>query len=81
MPKVKLGKEKNNFVFRASCIWNELLHIVLNKCPPNYSGLIVPGSTKHYDPSISIEMAKYILRYVLLNTQIVDPQSDLLGWS
>ena len=84
VPEVKLFlfKKKNNFVFQASCIfWDELFHIVLNKCPPNDSVLIVPGSAKDSDLSISIEMTKFIMRDVLLNTQIVDPQSDLLGWS
>ena len=32
IPNVKLDLAKNNFVFQASCIWNEILHLVLNKC-------------------------------------------------
>ena len=49
--------------------------------PPHDSGLILPGSTKDSDLSISIRTAKHKLRDVLLNTQIVDPLKDLLGWS
>ena len=55
---------------------------MLNKCLPDDSGLILAGSTKDSDLSIPIlGTAKYILRDVLLNTQIVDPLSDLFGWS
>ena len=81
VPRVNLDLAKNNFVFEASCIWNELIHVILSKCSPNESGIVVPGSMKNSDLTISIALAKNKLRDVLLNTQKIDPLKDLLGWS
>ena len=80
-PQVKLNIAKNNFVFQASCIWNELIGKILNKCSPNELGIMVPGSTKDSDLSISIAFAKNKLRDVLLDTQKLDPLKDIMGWS
>ena len=81
IPQTKLDLAKNNFVFQASCIGNELIPKILNKCFPNKTSIMVPGSAKDSDLSISITLAKKKLRYILLNTQKVDPLEDLLGWS
>ena len=81
IPQVKLDIAKNNFVFQASCIWNELIDRILNKCSPNALGIMIPGSNKDSDLSLSIALAKKKLRDVLLDTQKLDPLKDLMGWS
>ena len=81
VPKVKLDLAKQNFFFQASCIWNEILDNVFDKCSSNDKGIVVPGSAIDSDLSISIGRAKNKLRDVLLNIQKVDPLRDLLGWS
>ena len=59
VPNVKLDVAKHNFVFQASCIWNEIIHLVLSKCSLNKDGIIVPGSSINSDLSISISVAKH----------------------
>ena len=81
IPQINLDLAKNNFVFQASCIWNELIPKILNKCFPNKTGIMLPGSVKDSDLSIPIALAKKKLRDVLLYTQKADPQKYLLGWS
>ena len=66
IPRVKLNLTKDNFLFQASCIWNEL---VPNTCIPNPLEIMVPGSTEGSDLSTSIAVLKKKLRGVLLNTQ------------
>ncbi len=75
------GSAKNNFVFNSTCIWNGLIDDILNKCTPNGCGIVVPGSAKDSDLTISVGVAKNKLKNILLNTQKVDPLKDLLGWS
>ena len=55
--------------------------MILNKCTPSKFGIVVPGSTKNSDLTISIGVAKNKVRDVLLNTPEIDPLKDLLGWS
>ena len=81
IPKVRLDLAKNNYIFQASCIWNELIPVMLNKCLPNKDGLMVPGSEIDSDLTISIGVVKKKLRVVLLNAQEIDPLKDLLGWA
>ena len=80
VPKVNLDLAKNNFVFNSTCIWNGLIDEILNKCTPNGRGIVVPGSAKDSDLTISVGVAKNKLKNILLNTQKVDPLKDL-GWS
>ena len=81
VPRVKLDLTKVNFLFQASCIWNELVPKLMNTCIPNPLGIMVPGSTEGSDLSTSIAVLKKKLRVVLLNTQKIDPLSSILGWS
>ena len=46
-PKVKLEVSKQNFVFKATKIWNELIGHALEKNKPANAGLIIPGSARN----------------------------------
>ena len=54
IPKVRLDVTKQNFVFRASENWNEITKFVLEKCLPEKSGMIIPGSCINSDLSASV---------------------------
>ena len=72
VPKVRLEIAKQNFVFQACCIWNELIPKLMNKCSPNLLGIMVPGSSQNSDLSTSISTIKKKLRGVLLDIQKID---------
>ena len=40
-PKVQLDVSKQNFVFKASEIWNDMAEHVFAKCLPEESGIII----------------------------------------
>ena len=73
IPKIKPDTAKNNFVFQASCVWNEVIPKVMNKCYPNSQGIMVPGSNENSDLSTSISVIKIKLRDALINTQKICP--------
>ena len=79
IPKVTLDMAKNNFVFQASCTWNELIPKLINKCYPNSKGVVVPGSSKNSDLSMSISVMKKKLKGVLLTTQKLCQLNNLHG--
>ena len=55
VPRLRLGKGQNNFVFKASTIWNKLQHYFFsNLSESDSNGAIVPGFSTHSDLSISI---------------------------
>ena len=53
-PKVKLEVGKQNFVFKATKVWNKLIGHALERNEPANSGLIIPGSTRNSDLSAFI---------------------------
>ena len=70
IPKVKLDLEKNNFIFQASCIWNNMNKNVMNQLLlTNKDGVLIPGSTFGSDITTPITVIKRKLRDVLLDTQ------------
>ena len=77
--KVKLDIERSNFLFQASCTWNELIPKLMNKCDLNSDGIIVPGSSKNSDLTTSISVIKNKLRDVLLYTQKLCPVTNTKG--
>ena len=64
IPRVRLEKSKNNFVFKASTVWNKLQQYVFS------NGVIVPGFSTHSDLSISICIAKVRLKSYLFTYQM-----------
>ena len=48
-PKVKLEVSKQNFVFKATKVWNKLIGHALERTEPEISGLIIPGSARNSD--------------------------------
>ena len=79
VPKVTLDMAKTNFVFQASCTWNELIPKLMNKCYPNSKGVIVPGSSKNSDLAMSISAIKEKLKGILLSTQKLCQLNNLHG--
>ena len=69
IPNAKIDMVKNNFVFQSSCTWNELVPKIMSSCYPNSKGIMVPGSSKNSDLSMSISVIKKKLRDVLICTQ------------
>ena len=80
LPKVNNETARHNFLFKSSSIWNALIEKILNKCSPNFDGIMVPGSTPGSDLSTSISLVKNRLKDVLLEIQKRDPKIQL-GWS
>ena len=60
---------------------HELIPKILNNCFPNKTGIMVPGSAKNSDLSISRALAKKNPERCpsILITQKVDPLKDLLA--
>ena len=58
VPRLRLGKGQNNFVFKASTIWNKLQQYIFSKSESDSKGAIVPGFSTHSDLSISICMPR-----------------------
>ena len=77
VPRVKLNITKQNFVFKATQIWNDMSPEIFEKCSPNENGLIVPGSTKDSDLSASTAYIKNRLKSHLLSTQKL---GNTLNW-
>ena len=69
LPKVKLEVTKQNFVFRASKIWNDLKDKIFSKSKPTKTGLIIPGNSENSDLSSSLAFIKTQLKNVLLSSQ------------
>ena len=57
-PKVKLEVSKQNFVFKATKVWNKLIGYALERNEPANSGLIIPGSARNSDLSAYIAFVK-----------------------
>ena len=73
VPLIRLDLAKNNFIFQASCIWNELIQKLMNMSSTNSLGIIVAGSSNNSDLSTSISLIKNKIKNVLLSTQKLDP--------
>ena len=69
LPKIHLSTSKENFLFKASRLWNNLINIVLNKCKPMINGLLVPGSMVDSDMGASITVVKFKVKMFLLKEQ------------
>ena len=77
LPIVNLDLAKNNFIFKASCIWNNMNKKVLNQCLlTNKDGVLIPGSTFGSDITTPITVIKRKLRDVLLASQASNPLSS-----
>ena len=70
-PKVRLEVKKQNFVYKATKIWNELIKNILAISPADMSGLIIPGSVENSDLGASTGYVKSKLKAYLLNCQIM----------
>ena len=78
LPRVSLDTSKQNFVFSSSRIWNRFINKVLNKCTPQPSGLVIPGSDVNSDLAASISVAKSKLKSILLTSQKAGDETEWL---
>ena len=74
LPKIRLDKTKQNFVFSASLNWNGIAENVFEKCVPLSSGpnkgVIVPGSAKNSDFSAPVASIKSKVKSYILTQQL-----------
>ena len=78
IPRVRLEKSQNNFVFKANTIWNKLQQYVFSRSESNYNSIIVPGFSTHSDLSISICIANVRLKSYFFTYQM---SGDPITWS
>ena len=69
VPKVKLDVTQQNFVFKATKIWNDCKDKIFNRCIPSDTGIIIPGNSKNSDLSSSLGYIKTKLKDFLLSSQ------------
>ena len=69
LPRVHLDTSKRNFVFTASGIWNKFLCVIFDKCAPQISGLVIPGSAKISDLAAPLSAVRGRLKCSLLASQ------------
>ena len=60
-PKVKLEVSRQNFVFKATKVWNKLIGHALERNESAKSGIIIPGFARNSDLSASSSIAFVIL--------------------
>ena len=76
-PKVKLEVSKQNFVFKATKVWNKLIGHALERTEPEISGLIIPGSARNSDLSASKAFVKGKIKIKNLHTKFSKIESYL----
>jgi hypothetical protein len=86
-PKCVLGISLNNFVFRASSLWNKCIGQLLSTPPLTYMNdnimgskamLIIPGSIKNSDLTCAVPVFKAKLKSLLFLQQKC---GDPVEWS
>ena len=58
LPRVNLDVSKQNFVFQSALIWNKFCGVVFEKCIPQESGIVIPGSAYNSDLDASTSTIK-----------------------
>ena len=85
LPKFNLDMSKNNFVVSSCSMWNKCIHIILDSPSMSFVTfykkqfeLIIPGSNKNSDLTISVALFKRRLKNILLSAQ---KSGDANEWS
>ena len=74
VPLVKLELTKQNFVFKSTTVWNDLIANIFEKCIPTDRGLVIPGSSTVSDLAASMGAIKSRVRAnLLINQKLGDP--------
>lgn len=74
VPLIKSLRQRKNFISSASIIWNDIVSKVLSKSEPISSGIVVSGTSKNSDLTISIPVMKARLKsHLLCFQQAGDP--------
>ena len=76
IPRVRLDVSQQNFVYQATQIWNERSKIVFNRCDPEISGIVIPGSSENSDLGASVSVIKSKLKTHLLESQKIGHSTD-----
>ena len=76
LPRVNLDVSKQNFVFKSASLWNKLSNIIFEKCLPEESGIIIPGSASNSDLAASTSMVKNKLKLNLLASQKLGNETE-----
>ena len=81
LPKVTLEISKNNFVFNACTIWNNLIENILEKSlaldKGKFKGTVIKGSTINSDLCATVPFIKNKLKCHLLVKQ---SSGDIVEW-
>ena len=77
LPKVKLEKSKQNFLFSTSRLWNKLINSILERCEPEKNGIVIPGSKLNSDLSAALSVIKSKVKSFLLKEQ---SSGDKINW-
>ena len=67
--KVKLEVSKQNFVFKATKVWNKLIGHALERNEPANSCIIISGSARNSNLSASIAFVKDKIKMYIRNSQ------------
>ena len=76
IPRVCLDVSQQNFIYQATQIWNERSKIVFNRCDPEKSGIVIPGSAENFDLGASVSEIKSKLKTHLLESQKTGQLTD-----
>ena len=77
LPYVSLEISRNNFVFKSSSIWNNLIENIFEKNEPSENGMIINGSTINSDFCATVPFIKNKLKTLLLSKQAL---GDEINW-
>ena len=78
LPMLRLDASRQNFVYRASILWNGLIDKLLNQCELNEWGIIIPGSTENSDMCTPKSIIRNKLKDFLLGRQC---DGDKINWT
>ena len=78
VPQVKLCVSQNNFLFKSSTLWNNLIGRILEKSLPNDKGVIVIGSSPNSDLCVTITFVKNKIKTLLFDFQ---SSGDSVEWA
>ena len=75
VPLIRSLRQKKNFVYNSCVIWNSIINFTISKSRPESSGVVVTGTLKNSDLTISVPVMKFRLVSHLLKCQRMgDPE-------
>ena len=68
VPLIRSLRQKKNFVYNSCVIWNSIINFTISKSRPESSGVVVTGTLKNSDLTISVPVMKFRLVSHLLKS-------------